>query len=80
MQCFSEQVRKHCHDCGIPLRGYGELANARDLEGREQVSKTHEGVYKPKRKGRAVELVTLPSQLEPGKIDKVIDYLGNAKR
>jgi hypothetical protein len=80
MASFRQQVRKHCHDCGIPLRGYGELANARNEEGREQVSKTHEGVYKPKRKGRAVELVTLPSQLEPGKIDKVIDYLGNAKR
>jgi hypothetical protein len=28
MADFAGQVRKHCHECGIPLRGYGELAQA----------------------------------------------------
>ncbi len=78
MAYFADQVRKHCHDCGIPLRGYGELAMA--PAGREQVSKTHEGIFKTKRKGRAVELVVVRSQVEEGKLARMTDYLGNSRR
>ena len=43
------------------MRGYGELAMNKD--GKEQVSRTHAAIFKPKREGRSVELVTLQSQL-----------------
>lgn len=78
MQAFWGQVRKHCHECSVPLRGYGELAQG--LEGREQVSQTHESIFKPKRRGRAVELVTVRSQLGEGKLGKVTEYLQNSKK
>lgn len=29
MSAFSDQVNKHCHECSVPLRGYGELAQAK---------------------------------------------------
>lgn len=77
MRAFTNQVRKHCHDCGVPLRGHGELAMA-GAEGKEQVSETHRGVYKPKRRLRKVELVVLRDQL--GSVPRVIDYLANSKR
>jgi hypothetical protein len=92
---FAEQVRKHCHECGIPLRGHGELAQADKInteyggtlsagmvepsDAKEQVSATHQAVYKPKRKGRRVELVTVEEQLGPP-LQRVTDYLGNARR
>jgi hypothetical protein len=75
---FTHQVRKHCHDCGIPLRGYGELAQS--VEGKEQVSVTHQANYTPKRKGRAVELVTTQDQLKQGKIDSVVKYIQNSTK
>lgn len=79
MQSFAAQVRKHCFDCGVPLRGYGELACA-DETGIEQTSETHAGVYRPKRRGRLVERVTELAQLEVGKLQRTTDYLGNSKR
>lgn len=91
MRSFAHQVRKHCHECGIPLRGHGELAQARDTDladmdggiiqdsGREQTSATHQGIYKPKRTGRRVELVTVPAQLgDP--LGNVVRYLQNADK
>lgn len=91
MPYFARQVRKHCHDCGVPLRGHGELAQARDSDladmdgsiiqeaGKEQTSATHEAVYKPKRKGRKVELVMAREQLgDP--LELMTDYVGNARR
>jgi hypothetical protein len=77
MYSFRHQVRHHCHSCGIPLKGHGELAQRPEGEGVEQVSATHQDVYRPKRKGRRVELVTLRSQLgEP--LDNPTKYLQNA--
>lgn len=76
MGYFADQVRKHCHECSVPLRGHGELSQASSPESREQVSQTHLGVYKPKRKDRRVELVTVPAQLgQP--LGKVTAYLQN---
>lgn len=72
---FGEQVRKHCPACGIPLRGYGSLATIGD---REQVSKTHEGIYRPKVKGRKVELVTTRAQLHEGALPRATDYVENS--
>ena len=76
MNEYRWQVRKHCFDCGVPLRGYGELAQG---NGKEQVSESHAHLFKPKRKGRQVEVVTELIQLEIGKIEKVNAYLQNAK-
>lgn len=61
MDAFEHQVRKHCFDCGIPLRGYGELAITGTTE---QVSATHVDIYKPKVKGRLVEVVDSLEQLQ----------------
>lgn len=80
MKDFAHQVRKHCHECSVPLRGYGELAQQADDKGKEQVSPTHASLFKPKRKGRAVELVTTLDQVKPAALNKMIDYLGNSVR
>ena len=80
MQDFAEQVRTHCHSCGVPLRGYGSLAQANDSEGIEQVSATHAEVYQPKRSARQVEFVSDIAQLQAQSLGKFTDYLGNASR
>lgn len=77
MDQYAGQVRKHCFECGVPLRGYGELSQS--LTGKEQTSATHSGVFKPKRKGREVEVVTRLEQLGLGKIQRMTSYLQNAK-
>ena len=78
MRSFAHQVRKHCHECAVPLRGYGELAMATD--GVEQTSATHASIFKPKRPGRKFEIVTSLEQLGLGRIAHSTDYLGNAAR
>lgn len=72
---FYQQVDKHCHECGIPLRGKGALAVHGD---KEQVSATHMQIYKPKKRGRRVELVTVREQLG-STVPHVTDYLANYK-
>jgi hypothetical protein len=78
MSAFAEQVRKHCHECAVPLNGYGELAQAES--GVEQTSATHAAAYRPKKKYRPVQVVTNLTQLGLGKIQKMTDYLGNAAK
>jgi hypothetical protein len=75
---FDNQVRKHCHECSVPLKGYGELAQAQ--KGCEQTSKTHAGVYFPKRRDRPVQVVERLAQLETGKLrsGRVTGYMQNA--
>lgn len=77
---FAHQVDKHCHDCGVPLRGYGQLSQSTEDGEHEQCSATHEGIYKPKRKGREVQVVTDLVQLGVGKLTKMTDYIGNGSR
>lgn len=72
---FAHQVRKHCHDCGIPLRGYGSLAVNGEFE---QVSKTHVDVYLPKIKGREVQLVGSIGEIDAHKLNKATDYIENS--
>lgn len=76
MSAFDAQVRFHCHGCGIPLRGYGELAQG--TSGHEQVSRTHAGVYKPKVKERDVQLVTLRGELGRP-LSKATHYMQNGQ-
>lgn len=74
---FGDQVEFYCHRCGIPLRGYGELAMAEN--GQEQASPTHADIYRPKRRGRPVQVVTLQEQLDSRNL-RVTDYLGTANK
>lgn len=73
MKAFEHQVRKHCHECGVPLRGHGALANGGPCE---QVSATHAGIYRPKRAGRPVEMVTDLIQLG-SPLQRATDYIEN---
>lgn len=76
MSAFDAQVRKHCHECGIPLRGYGELAIGGQVE---QVSQTHADIYKPKRKDREVQIVTTREELGKQPLPKATDYIQNSQ-
>lgn len=77
MKSFAHQVRKHCHECSVPLRGYGSLAQSED--GVEQISEIHAAGYLPKRKGRRVELVQVMDQLKSKNL-KVTEYLQGASK
>lgn len=76
MQDFAEQVKYHCHACGIPLRAHGELAVGGTTE---QVSQTHRDVFATKTKGRQIELVQLSTQLDGQSLKRVTDYVENGK-
>lgn len=78
MSGYLGQVRKHCHECGVPLNGYGELAQAK--AGVEQVSATHADIYKPKRPYRPVRIVTTVEELQQGIISRFVDYVKNAAK
>lgn len=80
MQSFTHQVRKHCFDCGIPLRGYGELAQSTSPESVEQISFTHYKVFNPKRKDRSVTMVTDLQQLGTERLQNITKYLQNSKK
>jgi hypothetical protein len=77
MTDFAAQVRLHCKACGVPLRGYGSLAQ--DESGIEQVSATHASIYNPKRVGREVQLVQLRSEVSEEALTRVTDYVQNSK-
>lgn len=80
MQDFADQVKLHCHACGVPMRGYGSLAQCSDSEGQEFVSVTHMPIYKPKRPARQVELVLNRGQIAEQSLKSTIDYIGNSAR
>jgi hypothetical protein len=74
MSAFKGQVAKHCFDCGIPLRGAGDLAVTGTTE---YVSKTHQNIYKLKRpKGKTVKIVTKLSEMG-GILPRATDYIEN---
>ncbi len=76
MTSYVDQVRTHCHNCAVPLRGYGQLANKEGQH--EQTSKMYLPIFKPKRQ-RSVDLVSTPEDL--GKpLDLMTDYVGNSKK
>lgn len=75
MQAFADQVKFHCGMCGMPLRGFGELA----IGGKkEQVSKSHHGWFRPKTAGRTVELVESIEQLNADGLKVSTHYIQNA--
>ncbi len=75
MQAFVEQVKYHCHACGIPLKGAGDLALTGVVE---QVSKTHQGIYNLKIKTKEVQLVTLRSELK-ATVARATNYIQNSQ-
>jgi hypothetical protein len=76
MEAFDAQVRFHCHACGIPLRGYGELAIGGKIE---EVSKTHLPIFKPKRhQGREVRQILKIEEMQIEKDSPATNYLQKA--
>lgn len=75
MESFAHQVRKHCHECSVPLRIYGELSQAE--QGTEYTSVTHQEIFIPKKRERNVEHFVGVAEK---KVGSFIDYIGNAKR
>lgn len=75
---FTAQVEQHCHSCGVPLRGYGTLAQADD--GIEYTTATYSHLYKPKKRDRRVYIATELHQIQPQSLPLFTNYMGNAKR
>lgn len=76
IQDFAEQVKQHCHNCGVPLRGYGELAQAE--EGIETISEYWKKEAQPKNSKRPLEVVTTTEELRSQKLEITTHYLQNA--
>lgn len=74
MEDFSKQVRVHCHSCGVPLKRYGQLATTGEFE---EVSETHQDIYRPKAANREVRLV---DSNDGQKLRLFTDYIGNSHR
>ena len=74
---FQEQVWKHCPECSVPLRGYGELSQSEN--GEEQTSATHKDIFIPKQSERLVQIVTDMEQLKSKDL-KFTRYLQGASK
>lgn len=79
MTDFADQVEFHCHRCGVPLRGYGTLAQADDNDGVEYTSEFYRDVYFPKRKTRKVEYVQSLEDLQSKDL-KFTEYVQGGKK
>jgi len=77
IESFSNQIKFHCHKCGIPLRGYGELAMSGN---KEQTSEAHANIYNPKLKNREVEVVTDLDQLKDQALGSATQYIQNSTK
>lgn len=75
---YSGQIQFHCMGCGVPMRGYGELAQSK--EGTEQVSFTHEKVFKPKNRERLVQLSTTTLDVKAQALGNMVSYLENSAK
>jgi hypothetical protein len=74
IELYANQIKYHCMACGIPLRGRGDLAMTGNIE---QVSKTHENIYKLKRpNGKLIQVITKREQLN-GSVTRATDYIQN---
>jgi organic radical activating enzyme len=71
---FDHQIKKHCFECGIPLRGMGDLAVGGETE---YVSETHKNIYQLKRpNGKELRVVSNRSELG-GSVTRATDYIAN---
>lgn len=70
---FKEQIDKHCYECGIPLRGKGDLGFGTN----EYVSKTHLPIYTLKDpRNKNIHIVTKVEELN-GTLHRATDYCEN---
>ena len=54
MTSYVNQVRKHCMECGVPMRGFGELSQA--VDGVESISgRSRRCSYEQKRPDRLLQ-------------------------
>lgn len=74
---FTDQILQHCHNCGVPLKGYGELACAEN--GKEQTSEYWKDVAQPKRKERDSEVVVTLEELQALSLSRTTNYLQNSE-
>src|SRR5688572_144293 len=73
---FQHQIDKHCWECGIPLRGFGDLAVTGKIE---YVSETHKNIYNLKRKnGKEIKLVKKLEDMD-GHVQRATDYISNGE-
>lgn len=73
---FANQIDQHCHNCAVPLKGRGQLANS--TTDKEQTTKYYLPVFKPKH-NREVEVVESADQLGTP-LGLMTDYIGNSKK
>jgi len=75
IETFERQVRKHCLECGIPLKARGDLSQGT----LEEVSPTHLPIYTLKKTvGKTIKLVRHRSELH-GTVPKATDYIENGQ-
>lgn len=70
---FEDQIRNHCFNCGVPLRGKGSLA----VNGTtEYVSETYLPIAKLKKKESKIKVVKTLDDLD-GSVTRSTDYINN---
>jgi hypothetical protein len=75
IQDFEEQISWHCHRCGIPLRGYGELSQADNLVGTETMSEDYSLALVPK-----IGTRKMSNSIQAQALGSVVNYIGNATK
>lgn len=78
MEAFEDQVMTHCHNCGVPLRGYGELSQSET--GVEVTTKTFVDIAIPKRSARSVKEASSLQEIKPQALTRMTDYIGNGSK
>jgi hypothetical protein len=76
MKEFSDQAKFYCHNCGIPLKIYGQLEQSGNYE---LVSKAHKDILQPKDKEREVKLIQIDKERHYDRRQKVTDYIENGE-
>lgn len=72
IESFDNQIKKHCWECGIPLKLAGDLSQGTD----EFVSTTHQKIYQLKRpKGKTIHLVSKQETMKT--VTRATDYVQN---
>jgi hypothetical protein len=72
IQAFEDQILQHCFNCGVPLKGRGDLAVNGE---REYISKTYISIAKFKKHRERIEVRQL-ADLE-GHVNRATDYIAN---
>lgn len=73
ISAFEDQIRLHCFQCGVPLRGKGDLAVGGKTE---YVSKTYLPIAKLKNKEKKIKVVEKVADLD-GQVGRSTDYIKN---